>query len=71
MSIPTPARPERFITVDDLADVLGVPPSWIYERTARGEIPFYRVGRYVRFRLSEVEDWLEQQRLSGGSDGRR
>ncbi len=62
MPTPTPTSPEPYITVASLARVLGVPASWVYERTAKGEIPHYRVGRYVRFRLSEVERWLAAER---------
>ena len=53
-----PASQEPFVSVDVVARMLGVPTSWIYERTATRQIPHYRVGRYVRFRVSEVLDWL-------------
>jgi len=66
----TPTSPEPFVTVADVARLLGVPASWIYERTARGDIPHYRLGRYVRLRVSEVEQWLGEQRpTSGGPHG--
>ncbi len=66
-----PASPEPFITVDALAQILGVPKSFIYERTSRGQIPCYRIGRLLRFRLSEVEAWLDEERQSrGGPNGR-
>lgn len=52
----------HLLTVKELADVLSVPESWVYARTATGEIPCLRVGRYVRFRLAEVLRWLEGQR---------
>ena len=61
MSTITPASPEPFVSVEALAEILGVPPSWIYERTSTGRIPHYRIGRYVRFRVSEVERWLATQ----------
>lgn len=52
------AATERLMTVRELADVLAVPESWIYGHTAARDIPTVRVGRYVRFRLSEVLTWL-------------
>jgi excisionase family DNA binding protein len=55
---PEPAASEPLVSVQVLARQLGVPASWVYERTARSAIPHYRVGRYVRFRVSEVLDWL-------------
>jgi len=48
----------RFLTVGELAELLQVPESWIYARTATNDIPHVRVGRYVRFKRSEVFAWL-------------
>ena len=59
------AKPEKFVTVADIARLLGVPRSFVYERTARGEIPCYRVGRLLRFKVSEVEAWLSAERPGG------
>lgn len=61
----TPAHPEPFVTVAEVARHLGVPRSWVYERTASGDIPHVRVGRYVRLRLSEVDRWLDESSRRG------
>ena len=55
---------EKLITSTELAEELKAPLSWVYSRTRqRGpeSIPMIRVGKYCRFRLSEVLKWLEQQ----------
>jgi excisionase family DNA binding protein len=55
----------RLLTVDDVAELFGVPKSWIYERTRiRGEeqIPHLKLGRYIRFEEAAVSDYLERQR---------
>ena len=51
---------ERLVNVKQLAGYLAVPESWVYGHTAAGDIPMVHVGRYVRFRLSEVLDWLHR-----------
>jgi excisionase family DNA binding protein len=51
---------DRLVTVQELSQVLAVPESWIYAHTAAGDIPMVRVGRYVRFRLADVLDWLQR-----------
>lgn len=51
---------ERLLTVKELAEILAVPESWIYGHTAVGDIPTVRVGRYVRFRLGDVLQWLRR-----------
>jgi excisionase family DNA binding protein len=44
-----------------MAKRLDVPKSWIYSRTRTGEIPHYKVGKYVKFDVSEVMEWLKSQ----------
>ena len=53
-----------FLTVDELAESLKVPKSWIYSRTREtgpGTIPRIRVGKYIRFEIHKVMDWLQQR----------
>lgn len=53
---------ERLVSVQELAEYLGVKVSWVYGRTSAGTIPHVKVGRYVRFRIADVERWLERKR---------
>lgn len=53
------------LTVEEVAELLNVPVSWVYDRTrSRGmnRIPGFRLGKYWRFHESEVRAWLERQR---------
>jgi excisionase family DNA binding protein len=53
---------EKLLTVSDVAAALRVPVSWVYERTRRSgtdQIPHFKLGKYLRFRWSTVEEWLE------------
>lgn len=55
----------ELLTVEDVAALLKVPPSWVYERTRRRgveRIPGFRLGKYWRFREGDVVAWLERQR---------
>ena len=55
---------DRLLTVDELAEVLRVPRSWIYSRsrqTGPDAIPRVPVGKYVRFELDSVMAWLRNQ----------
>jgi len=36
-------------TVKEAAERLGVPESWLYERTRQRTVPFRRLGKYIRF----------------------
>jgi excisionase family DNA binding protein len=44
----------KLLTPEELADRLQVPRSWVYEQSRQGNIPTHRLGRYIRFHLSEV-----------------
>jgi len=48
------------LTVDELAAILRVPKSWIYSH--QDQLPTVRLGRYVRFKRSEIESFLDQQK---------
>ena len=59
---PTTASAGRLLTADDVADLLGVPRTFVYTLARRGELPTVRVGeRYVRFRSQALEQWIEDQ----------
>lgn len=48
-------------TVEEMADILKVHPSWIYRRTRTNQIPFIRVGSLIRFNSDEVENFLRDK----------
>ena len=54
----------NFLTVDELAESLKVPKSWLYSRTREtgpGAIPRIKVGKYIRFEKDRVMEWLMDQ----------
>jgi excisionase family DNA binding protein len=58
----------ELLTVEEVAALLKVPPSWVYERTRKrgvARIPGFRLGKYWRFREADVVAWLESQRSGG------
>jgi len=55
----------ELLTVEELAALLKLKKSWIYDRTNAkdGErLPHIRLGRYIRFELSAVLDYLRRHR---------
>jgi excisionase family DNA binding protein len=53
---------EQLLTVQELAQYLGVPVATLYQwRYRREGPPGFRVGRHVRYRWRDVEDWISQQ----------
>ncbi len=58
---------QNLLTVDELSESLNVPKSWIYSRTREtgpDAMPMIKVGKYCRFILDDVLDWLKKQNES-------
>jgi excisionase family DNA binding protein len=59
---PEPARNDRLLGPEEVAAFLGVPRRTIYRWRSQREGPRgYRVGRHVRYRLDDIERWLEDR----------
>jgi excisionase family DNA binding protein len=48
------------LTAGQVAKLLGVPTSWVYEQSRRGRIPTVTLGRYRRYRAEAIDEWLEE-----------
>ena len=44
----------RLFTIEEAAEALRIPISWLYERTRRNAIPCRRLGKYVRFTHNDL-----------------
>lgn len=54
---------EALLTSHQLAEHLSVPESWVRTEERLRRIPSVRLGKYVRFRLREVERTLARNQL--------
>jgi excisionase family DNA binding protein len=54
--------PEPLISLRELAAYLQIPENTVYQWRLRGVgPPGFRVGRHLRFRMSDVEAWLDRR----------
>ncbi len=56
---------QELLTVEELAGLLKVPRSWVYQKTrGRGldRLPHIKLGKYLRFEEAAVQAWLDRQR---------
>jgi excisionase family DNA binding protein len=66
----TNVREETLLTVDEVAEILKVPRSWVYGHTrdaSKDRIPGFRVGKYWRFVEADVVAWLAARRMNDNS----
>lgn len=55
---------EPWVSVDQIAEHLGVTHDSIYRWIDRKRLPAHRVGRLWKFKVTEVDDWVR----AGGAD---
>lgn len=54
------ARPERYLTPADVAELLGVPVETLYQwRRKRTGPPAFRVGRHLRYDPVRLREWVD------------
>jgi excisionase family DNA binding protein len=52
----------EYLKVPEVAEVLRIARSKVYQLVGEGEIPSVRIGHSVRINSKELESWLEGQR---------
>ena len=53
------AEAERLYSVGEIANHIGVSKDTIRAWIKKETIPFYKVGRQYKFKLSEINAWVE------------
>jgi excisionase family DNA binding protein len=54
---------EELISPKELSRLLKVSKPWPYIMVKRGLLPYYKIGKVIRFRLRDVEAFLEKSRF--------
>ena len=50
---------DELMDVQGLAGYLKVKESWVYEKIHNRQIPFYKAGKFPRFRKKYIDIWLK------------
>ncbi|MEL7641066.1 MAG: helix-turn-helix domain-containing protein [Solidesulfovibrio sp.] len=50
--------PEPWVSVDEVANHLGVAKDSVYRWIETKGLPAHRVGRLWKFKLSEIDEWV-------------
>ncbi len=49
----------EFLNIKEVSQYLGIKISTLYFYVENGDIPHYRIGRLIRFKKQEVDQWME------------
>ena len=58
-------EPEGLVGIEKASTFLDVKTSWLYEQVRLGKVPSYKVGKFRKFRVSELEAWLQKDGHNG------
>ena len=53
---------EPLLKAEDVARILSIGLSTVYLLQQRGDIPSIHIGRSIRFRRSDIEDYIERNK---------
>ena len=53
---------ETYLTIEELCELTKLKKSTIYAKRSRRELPAYRFGRELRFKRSEIDEWMQTKR---------
>lgn len=52
-----------FLTLQELSKYLNINEKTLYARVSCRKIPHYKIGRLLRFKMSEIDAWMEEQKV--------
>ena len=61
-AIPSANRSSELLSMQDVCEVLGMGKSWTYRRIKSGEIPSVKLGRSIKVKREDLEEYLESRR---------
>jgi predicted DNA-binding transcriptional regulator AlpA len=71
---PAPTPVSMLLTPEQLAEKLAVSVAWVRDQTRhrtyvreKDPLPCVRLGKFVRFRWSDIEQWIDRQGHAGAS----
>jgi len=65
------ARDSELLSVPQTCQYLGMGKSWVYRRIHNQEIPSVRLGRTIKIKRSDLEQYLEDHRHHPANSSRR
>ena len=57
---------DRWLSVDEIADYLGIKRDTVYKWIDRRNMPAYKVGMLWKFRVEEVDTWVKSGQSADG-----
>jgi excisionase family DNA binding protein len=59
---------DRWLSVEDISEHLGVKRETIYKWVSQKNMPAHKVGRLLKFQVKEVDEWVREGKAAANSD---
>ena len=59
---------ETYMNIEELAKYLGVAEKTIRKWVLNRQIPFHKIMKVIRFRVSEIERWIDEDSWKYGTE---
>ncbi len=59
---------DRWLSVDEIAEYLGVSKDTVYTWVTGKGMPGHKVGRFWKFKREDVDEWVRAGGAAGSSD---
>jgi len=56
--------PEKWVNLEDIADHLSLSEDTVRTWVRDGKLPVYKAGKRYKFKISEVDQWVREGRIS-------
>jgi len=58
-------EPEKWVSLEEIATHTGLSKDTIRNYIKRSVIPFHRIGKQYKFKISEIDSWVESGKSAG------
>ena len=53
---------EKWVSLEEIADHMGISKDTIRNYIKKEQIPYYRIGKQYKFKISEIDAWIESSK---------
>jgi excisionase family DNA binding protein len=57
----------EYLRIEDISAYLSIKIKTLYAMVESGDIPHYRIGRLIRFKIEDVDLWMEAKKVTGSN----
>lgn len=62
---------ERWLSVEEIAEYLGVSKDTIYTWRANKDLPAHRIGRFWKFKIVDIDEWVRTGGAAENAEGNK